>query len=226
MTKFNENAFVEYHSDLNKVIFNDFKAVELNLFFAICSLLKHCGSERMILEFSEIKKIANYTNRNKKRFEPDFTNTIEKAKSLNFSVYSEFEGKQLSMFNDDKTMIDFEDKKLSISLNPDFVYLLNNFGENSICFSMSDFTNLKSIYSKHLYRLFTEYQDEATYTFSIEAFREFLDINSKYPHMKDIDKRVLCMIKEELNQFYQYFEYKKVLEMPQRVIEIEFNFIK
>lgn len=25
MTKFNENAFVEYHSDLNKVIFNDFK---------------------------------------------------------------------------------------------------------------------------------------------------------------------------------------------------------
>ena len=44
--------------------------------------------------------------------------------------------------------------------------------------------------------------------------------------MKDIDKRVLRMIKEELNQFYQYFEYKKVLEMPQRVIEIKFNFIK
>ncbi|MGW7832261.1 replication initiation protein [Staphylococcus xylosus] len=88
---------------------------------------------------------------------------------------------------------------------------------------MSDFTNLKSIYSKHLYHLFTEYQDEGTYTFSIEAFREILDINSKYPHMKDIDKRVLRMIKEELNQ---YFEYKKVLEMPQRVIEIEFNFVK
>lgn len=141
MTKFNEIVFVEYHSDLNKVIFNDFKAVELNLFFAICSLLKHCGSERMILEISEIKKIANYTNRNKKRFEPDFINTIEKAKSLNFSVYSEFVGKQLSMFNDDKTMIDFEGKKLSLSLNPDFVYLLNNFDENIICFSMSDFTN-------------------------------------------------------------------------------------
>lgn len=28
-------------------------------------------------------------------------------------------------------MIDFEDKKLTISLNPDFVYLLNNFDENS-----------------------------------------------------------------------------------------------
>lgn len=226
MTKFNENVFVEYHSDLNKVIFNDFKAVELNIFFAICSLLKHCGSEHMILEISEIKKIANYTNRNKMRFEPDFTNTIEKAKLLNFNVYSEFEGKQLSIFNDDKTMIDFESKKLSISLNSDFVYLLNNFDENNICFSMSDFTNLKSIYSKHLYRLFIEYQDESTYTFSIEAFREFLDINSKYPHMKDIDKRVLRMVKEELNQFYQYFEYKKVLEMPQRVIEIGFNFIK
>ena len=226
MTKFNGNVFVKYHSDLNKVIFNDFKAVELNLFFAICSLLKHCGSERMILEISEIKKIANYTSRSKKRFEPDFTNTIKKAKSLNFSVYSEFESKQLSMFNDDKTMIDFEGKKLSIALNPDFVYLLNNFDENSICFSMSDFTNLKSIYSKHLYRLFTEYQDEGTYSFSIEAFREFLDINSKYPHMKDIDRRILCMIKKELNQFYQYFEYKKVLEMPQRVIEIKFNFIK
>ncbi|CCI59548.1 hypothetical protein ACUXFU_001985 [Staphylococcus saprophyticus] len=25
MTKFNENTFVEYHSDLNKVIFNGFK---------------------------------------------------------------------------------------------------------------------------------------------------------------------------------------------------------
>lgn len=42
MKKFNENVFVEYHSDLNKVIFNEFKAVELNLFFAICGLLKNC----------------------------------------------------------------------------------------------------------------------------------------------------------------------------------------
>ncbi|ASF19200.1 RepB family plasmid replication initiator protein [Staphylococcus saprophyticus] len=84
MTLTNQNAVVQYHTDLNDVVFKNFKAVELNLFFAICSLLKHCGSERMILEISEIKKIANYTSRNKKRFEPDFTNTIKKAKIIKF----------------------------------------------------------------------------------------------------------------------------------------------
>ncbi|HBV04406.1 MAG TPA: RepB family plasmid replication initiator protein [Staphylococcus sp.] len=91
-------------------------ALKITLFFSICSLLKHCESERMILEISEIKKIANYINCNKKRF------------------------------------------------------------------SKYDFTNSKSIYSKKLYRLYTEYQDKSTYAFSIEAFREFLDINSRYPH--------------------------------------------
>jgi len=39
MTKFNENVFVEYHSDLNIVILMTLK---ITLFFAKCSLLKHC----------------------------------------------------------------------------------------------------------------------------------------------------------------------------------------
>ena len=39
MTKFNENAFVEYHSDLNKVIFNDFKD---NFIFCYMWLVKKC----------------------------------------------------------------------------------------------------------------------------------------------------------------------------------------
>lgn len=40
MTKFNKNAFVEYHSDLNKVIFN--VTLKITLFFTICGLLKNC----------------------------------------------------------------------------------------------------------------------------------------------------------------------------------------
>lgn len=59
---------------------------------------------------------------------------------------------------------------------------LNITADDNICFSIFYFIKLQSIYSKNLYRLYTEYQDKSTYAFSIEAFREFLDINSRYPH--------------------------------------------
>ncbi|WP_279389776.1 RepB family plasmid replication initiator protein [Mammaliicoccus sciuri] len=84
MTKHHEQTIVQYHTDLNDIVFKGFKAVELNLFFAICSLLKDRGSERIILDIDEIKKIAHYTSRSKKRFEPDLMNVIEKVMALSF----------------------------------------------------------------------------------------------------------------------------------------------
>lgn len=221
MTKHHEQAIIQYHTDLNDVVFKDFKAVELNLFFAICSLLKDCGSERIILDINEIKKIVHYTSRCKKRLEPDLKNTIKKGISLPFCDDSQFAGQKMTLFNIENTMIDFKNKKLMTSLTPRFAYILNRFDENSIVFPIAQLTCLQSIYSKHLYRLFLQYKNEGTYTFSIEDFRDRLE---KYKHMKDMDRRVFDMIKKELSTYYDVLGFEKILEQPQRVIKVKYVF--
>nr|BAK53052.1 hypothetical protein [Staphylococcus aureus] len=224
MTKHHEQTIVQYHTDLNDILFKGFKAVELNLFFAICSLLKDRGSERIILDIDEIKKIAHYTSRSKKRFEPDLMNVIEKVMALPFSEYSQFAGQKMDLFDVKKTKIDFDGKKLSIGLTPRFSYILNHFDKHSVAFPIARLTHLKSIYSKYLYRLFLQYIDEETYTFSIEAFRERLDLKEKYPYMKDMDRRVFKMINNELGAYYDVFKFQKILEQPQRVIKVKYVF--
>lgn len=224
MTLTNQNAIVQYHTDLNDVVFKNFKAVELNLFFAICSLLKNCGTETVTLKISDIKKIANYTNRNKKRFEPDLINTIDKGKTLPFVSHSPFPGQNMKLFDMDKTSIDFQERKLYIKLTSYFSYILNDFNEESVYFPMYLFTDLHSIYSKNVYRLFLQYEREEEYNFSIGMFREFLDLEEKYQHMKDMDKRVFKMVNDELGSYYDVFKFKKIVKKPLKVIGIRYVF--
>jgi len=219
-----EEAIVEYHKDLNDVVFKDFKAVELNLFFAICTLIKNNDTKDIILDISEIKRIAQYKSRSRKRFEPDLINTIDKTKILYFSEYSSMRGQKINLFDMKKTVVDFDEKKLFISLTSRFSYILNDFNEHSIAFPISQFINLQSIYSKHLYRIFLQYEDDEQYTFSIESFRERLDLNEKYPYMKDMDRRVFKMINEELGTYYDTFKFEKILKQPQRVVGIKYIF--
>ena len=59
----------------------------------------------MTLKNNDIKKIANYTNRNKKRFEPDLINTIEKGKALPFASHSSFPGQNMELFDNDYELL-------------------------------------------------------------------------------------------------------------------------
>lgn len=60
----------------------------------------------------------------------------------------------MKLFDMDKTSIDFQERKLYIKLTSCFSYILNDFNEESVYFPMYLFTDLHSIYSKNVYRLF------------------------------------------------------------------------
>jgi hypothetical protein len=78
--------------------------------------------------------------------------------------------------------------------------LLNNL-DTWVRYSLKDFRNLKSSYSKTMFRLLKQYRTTGYAIFTKADFRELLDIPQSYTE-GDVGKKVLKPIKEELSGIF------------------------
>ena len=83
------NEIVKYNNIMNEVSFRKFNPVEFDLFFSLCSKMKLKGSEPITLTFDEVKKLTNYSSRDKVRFIHDLENMYSKMLNLNFRYEDE-----------------------------------------------------------------------------------------------------------------------------------------
>ncbi|MEJ7147107.1 replication initiation protein, partial [Staphylococcus capitis] len=74
--------------------------------------------------------------------------------------------------------------------NPDLKFVLNDITRNFTKFELKELTNLKSSYSKTMFRLLKQYKHTGYLKLSMEDFRTRLDVSKSY-QMCDITKRVL-----------------------------------
>ncbi len=91
------------------------------------------------------------------------------------------------------------EKYLEISTNPDLKFVLNDIIRNFTKFELKELTNLKSSYSKTMFRLLKQYKHTGYLKLSMEDFRTRLDVSKPY-QMCDINKRVLKPIAKELKK--------------------------
>lgn len=214
------NEIVKYGNEMNMVVFRKFTANEMNLFFSIISRMRDKGTDTITFTWEELKYLSKYKPTSTQRFVDDLNNTYGKMLQLNYgSSYIANNKLTISRFvlftgfditaglNDDGTEIDTDSGKVEITVNPKLEHVLNDL-ESWTRYSLEEFINLNSTYSKTMFRLLKQYRTTGKYIVKIEDFRELLDIPKSY-QVGQIDQKVLTPIKKELSDIFNNLKITK-----------------
>ena len=203
------NEIVKYHSELNTIPLRKFSPVEMNLFFSIVSRMRDRGDKTVRFTFEQLKALSNYKATANVRFIDDLKDTYEKILSLRFGRRSEsgLSYEMFVMFTEFKIDGDADVPYVDIRIYENALPLLNSLDEWTR-YSLQQFNELQSSYSKTMFRLLKQFRTKGFVYFSKEDFHELLDIPESYKQA-DIDKRVINPIRQELTAIFNGLSIKK-----------------
>ena len=203
------NELVKYHHELNTIPLRKFTPVEMNLFFSIVSRMREKGTQTVRFSFDQLKDLSNYKATANVRFIDDLTETYEKILSLRFGKRSKsgLSVEMFVMFTEFKIDGDADEPYVDIRIYEKALPLLNDLDE-WVRYSLQQFTELQSSYSKTMFRLLKQFRTTGYAYFSKEDFNELLDIPKSYRETH-INERVLKPIKEELTPLFRGLPIKK-----------------
>lgn len=215
---------VVYKNDLNLVPLRKFTSTEINLFFAMCNKLKEKETNTLHLSFDELKELSNYSpeTRNINRFVKDLDDVYKKMLELTIRYEDDEVIERFVLFNHYR--IHKREQYLEISTSPNLKHILNSITNNFTKFELKEMTNLKSTYSKNMFRILKQYKHTGYMKIKIDDFRERLDVPKSY-RMTDINKNVFKPIVKELNTIFNNLNINKIKAKKGRKIEwLEFTF--
>lgn len=221
----NYDEITKYHSKMNEVKFNSLSSVEMDLFFSLCTKVKENGSHKITIPFTELKNISKYSSTSQVKFIEDLRKTNRKLLSLQFCLVNE-NGTRIIDFSLFPTFdINTELKTLTVSVNEDFTFLLNQ-PEFFTQFELKEFVTLRSSYAKTLFRLLKQFRTTGHLYITIDDFKNRMEIPSTYA-MSDIDKKVIKPSLKELEPYFKNLKIKKNKKgQGGRVNSLEFHFNK
>lgn len=196
------NEIVKYHHELNTIPLRKFSPVEMNLFFSIVSRMRDKEDKTVRFSFEQLKDLSNYKATANVRFVEDLKQTYEKILSLRFGrrSVSGLSYDVFVMFTRFKINGDTENPYVEIQLFEDAIPLLNNLDE-WVRYSLQEFSELKSSYSKTMYRLLKQFRTKGFAYFSKEDLHELLDIPKSYRE-SNLDQYVFKPIRQELTAIF------------------------
>lgn len=205
------NEIIKYHTELNTIPLRKFTPVEMNLFFSIVSRMRDKGTQKIQFTFDQLKDLSDYKATANVRFIDDLETTYDKLMDLRFGRRSAdgLERERFVMFNEFQIKGKADVPYAEIQIHEKALPLLNNLDE-WVRYSLQQFTELQSSYSKTMFRLLKQFRTTGYAYFSKEDFFELLDIPKSYWNKPaNIDSRILKPIKEELTPLFRGLTIKK-----------------
>ena len=211
---------VKYGNEMNNVTFGGFKEKELDLFFSICFKAKEQGVREIKIPFDEIKLLSNYVNRNLDRFIKDLETTYDKMLKLNIKIrHSELSFSKFNLFN--KYSVNVENRIISIKVSDEFEHLLNNLIGNYTKFDLIEFVNLKSVYSKNMFKLLKQWDVLGEKNYELENLKMLLGVPKNYTST-NFNERVIKPILKELPQYFKSLKLEKI-RTGRKISHLKFN---
>lgn len=201
-------SLVVYKNEFNDVPLRNFTATEMDLLFSIMSQMRNRGVDTVKFDFHELKSLSKYNKETAiKSFVDDLESTYDKLIKLNIKIGDSKEWVKFVFFT--KYKVSLEDQTIEIKVNEEFKSLINEISGNFTKLELEEITSLKSSYSKNLYRLLKQYRATGYRLFTIEDFRELMDIPSSYK-MGNIDQQVLKPSLQQLPDYFPNLKVKKI----------------
>lgn len=215
---------VVYKDELNTIPLRSFNSKQMDLFFSICSKMRNEELNTVTFNFEDLKELSNYKITATDHFIADLESLYSKLIQLDFRIETEDTIVKFVLFTQYK--IDKRNENISIKVNEEFKYILNNIFGGFTKFELEEFTMLNSSYSKTAYRLLKQFRQTGYYIVKIDEFRRLFDIPDSY-RMSDIDRQILNQIKKELSQSFNNLIIAKLKGRGKRkrfIDYIEFKF--
>lgn len=192
------NEVVKYNNYLNELKLKQFTNTELDFFMVLCAKMKNLNVQKVTFTFDEIKKLANYSITSKERFIKEIMKMNSKLMSIECTLQNKNKTFQFVLFPIFE--IDSENNTLTVSVNEQFKFILNDLVSNFTRFELCEFVNLSSKYSKQLYRFLKQYRTTGVFIVTdIESFKEQLTCPSSYSN-KELMRTCITPAIEEIKE--------------------------
>lgn len=187
---------VKYKNDMNKLNFKGLGKSDMNLFMAICSKVKEQGENVICINFNYLRQISNYTGHTIDGFISDLKRMSQRIMAVNCEIITNNGGFDIfHLFN--RFTANPETQVLTVKVNPDFAWLLNEFTDKYTTFELKEFVGLQSKYAKNLYRLLKQWRGTGQYSFNdINQFRKIMDVPEAYSSKRLMEKVITPAVKE------------------------------
>ena len=205
------NELVKHHTELNTIPLRKFTPVQMNLFFSIISRMRDKGQRKVVFSFNQLKELSDYKPTANNRFIDDLEETYDKLMDLRFGrrSVSGLRRERFVLFSSFDINGEADSPYAEIQIHEKAIPLLNGLDE-WVRYSLKQFNDLQSSYSKTMFRLLKQFRTTGYAYFSKEDFFELLDIPKSYlKEPANLDKRVLKPIKEELTPLFRGLTIRK-----------------
>ena len=193
------NEIVVMHNDLTDLPLKRFNASEIDILHTICYEVKNKKTNEVVIDFDKIRQLSHYQGKDEKQLIESIEQTNKKLLQLNFKVGTERDFIQFALFPTFRVNADAGE--LTVKVNEPFAYLLNDLSGNYTAFELQQSAELRSIYTKQIYKKLQEFKYTGIWAVSLPKFKEYLDIPIKY-RQTDIDARVIKPAIEELKDIF------------------------
>lgn len=220
------NRELKVSNEFNAIPLRNFTATELDLLTTIMTQMRDKELEHISFDFSDLKELSKYNKETAiKSFADDLDSTYDKLTSLKVRIGNEVEWTKFVLFTE--YTINVETQKITIGTNPRFKHLINNYLELGYTqVELEEFVNLKSSYSKNLYRLLKQYRLSGKAFFNLENFRDLMDIPKSYKY-GNIKQQVLKVAIKELTPLFKNLTIKEIKgrgKDKRKIVKLEFYF--
>lgn len=194
------NEIVKYDNYMNKLNFKGFTTTDFNFLMVLCNKLRDKDLSEIVVSFEELREKTNYKQTAINKFVDDLERMNKKLMGITCSLKTESKIIMFVLFP--TFVIDIDKQVLTVSVNPQFRFILNDLIKNFTRFELNEFVKLNSKYTKNLYRLLKQYRSTGRYEINIEKFREVMDIPKSYEN-KDVMSKVINVSINELQNNFQ-----------------------
>lgn len=187
------SKIIKYDNKMNSLNFEKFTSNDFDFFFGICYKMQGKGTSDVILTFSEIAELVQYKETDKKRFIQDIERMYDKVENIQYRYEDSKKIVKFRLFG--KFKLFKEKEEVVISIDEEFVSLLNNLTEQFTLFELKQFLELSGKHTKTLFRLCKQWRTNGkTQLYSIEELKKIFDCET-YEN-RDFTKVIVKAIKE------------------------------
>lgn len=198
---------VKYDNQMNSAELGGLNVVENNMFFAICREMRDKGDQLIVFSFNELREISNYKTRGD-RFIKDLEGLYKKLSSITYTKRSSSEIDIFSLFN--RFRIDIDKSIVEVTINPQFMFVLNNLKNEFTQFELAEFLSLDSSYSKTIFRLLKQFKSTGYFVIDKEQFLSIVGAPKSYKTQSKIDQKILNPAIKELSKYFKDLKLGKV----------------
>lgn len=202
-----KNDIVKYDNILNKLSLSKLEEKELELFFALCLVLKEKGTDEVFISITEFKDKFNF-GRSKIRFEKYLEVVLNKFLETKVIIKTSNSFELGNFFRKFKLL---PDNILYVQVDNDYQFILNNLVKMYTQFSFKEYQSLKSKYAKRLMPKLSQWNSVKKVEFEKENLFEVLGTSENYKKdISNFNKRVLKPLTDELKTVFYNLKVKPV----------------